>query len=70
VQADELRIRIVGGVVWLASAISVSSRLWLGGVVQVRRDRRLIRSLLENVCAPAGRSKPCCFVHGWTFELP
>jgi transposase-like protein len=33
VQADELRIRIVGGVLWLASAISVSSRLWLGGVV-------------------------------------
>jgi transposase-like protein len=30
VQADELRIRIVGGVVWLASALSVSSRLWLG----------------------------------------
>ncbi len=27
VQADELRIRIVGGVVWLASAISVRSRL-------------------------------------------
>jgi transposase-like protein len=27
VQADELRIRIVGDVVWLASAISVTSRL-------------------------------------------
>lgn len=51
VQADELRIRIVGGVVWLASAISVSSRLWLGGVVQLRRDRALIRRLLEGVRA-------------------
>lgn len=51
VQADELRIRIVGGVVWLASAISVSSRLWLGGVVQVRRDRELIRTLLQRVRA-------------------
>ncbi len=53
VQADELRVRVVGGggVVWLASALSVSSRLWLGGVVQIRRDRALIRRLLENVRA-------------------
>ena len=51
VQADELRIRIVGGVVWLASAISVSSRLWLGGVVQVWRDGHLIRTLLLGVRA-------------------
>ncbi len=51
VQADELRIRIVGGVLWLASALSVGSRLWLGGAVQARRDRGLIRSLLERVRA-------------------
>jgi transposase-like protein len=51
VQADELRVRVVGGVVWLASAISVSSRLWLGGVVQIRRDRHLIRTLLCGVRA-------------------
>jgi hypothetical protein len=51
VQADELRVRVVGGVLWLASALSVSSRLWLGGVVQVRRDRELIRGLLERVRA-------------------
>ena len=42
-------IRIVGGVLWLASAISVSSRHWLGGVVQLQRDRALIRRLLESV---------------------
>jgi len=51
VQADELRVRVVGGVLWLASALSVSSRLWLGGVVQVRRDRELIRGLLQRVRA-------------------
>jgi hypothetical protein len=51
VQADELRVRVVGGVVWLASAISVSSRLWLGGVVQNQRDRHLIRTLLVGVRA-------------------
>ena len=43
VQADELRVRVVGGVMWLASALEVGSRLWLGSVVRVHRDRRLIR---------------------------
>jgi hypothetical protein len=51
VQADELRVRVIGSVMWLASAISVTSRLWLGGVVQMQRDRGLIRSLLERVRA-------------------
>jgi hypothetical protein len=51
VQADELRVRIVGGVVWLAMAVSVASRLWLGGVVSTTRDRRLIGALLAWVAA-------------------
>ena len=54
VQADELRVRIVGGVLWLASALAVPSRLWLGGVVSATRDGALIRALLERVqaCGP------------------
>jgi transposase-like protein len=51
VQADELRVRVVGGVLWLAGALEVRSRLWLGGVVSLKRDRRLIRSLLLRVGA-------------------
>jgi transposase-like protein len=51
VQADELRVRAVGGVLWLASAIAVPSRLWLGGVVSAARDGALIRTLLERVRA-------------------
>jgi len=51
VQADELRVRVVGGVLWLAGALEVRSRLWLGGVVSSRRDRQLIRSLLSGVRA-------------------
>ncbi len=51
VQADELRVRVVGGIVWLAMAISVPSRLWLGGVVSVTRDRGLIRAALLRVRA-------------------
>jgi transposase-like protein len=54
VQADEVRVRSVGGILWLASAIAVPSRLWLGGVVSATRDGALIRALLERVraCGP------------------
>jgi transposase-like protein len=54
VQADELRVRVVGGVLWLAAALAVASRLWLGGVVSARRDQPLIRRLLACVrdCGP------------------
>src|SRR5215213_7741759 len=43
VQADEVRVRAVGGVLWLTSAVAVPSRLWLGGDVGATRDRHLIR---------------------------
>ncbi len=51
VQADELRVRIVGGVLWAATALAVTSRLWLGGVVSAHRDGALIRAVLERVRA-------------------
>ena len=51
VQADELRVRVVGGAMWLAGALAVESRLWLGGVVSLSRDRALIRALLSRVRA-------------------
>src|SRR3954451_1839563 len=55
VQADELRVRVVGGVLWVPRALPVSSRLWRGGAVSVRRERPLIRMLLARVraCGPA-----------------
>ncbi len=61
VQADELRVRAVGGVLWLASAIAVPSRLWLGGAVSAARDGALIRSLLERVraCGPVRAVRLC-----------
>ena len=34
---------------WLASALEVGSRLWLGGDVRVHRDRQLIRALLWRI---------------------
>jgi hypothetical protein len=61
VQADELRVRVVGGVVWLAGAVAVRSRLWLGGVVGAQRDGGLIRALLARVraCGPTAAVLLC-----------
>ena len=54
VQADEIRVKAVGGVFWLASAMEVRSRLWLGSVISQHRDGRLIGGLLIRVraCGP------------------
>ena len=49
VQADELRIKRQGGIVWVACALMTSTRLWLGGAVSEHRDRRLIMRLVERV---------------------
>jgi transposase-like protein len=38
VQADELRVKKQGGIVWMALAMMVQTRLWLGGVVSEQRD--------------------------------
>ena len=55
VQADELWVKLVGRKVWLAMALAVPSRLWLGGVISPHRDGPLIRRLVERVRACASR---------------
>jgi transposase-like protein len=53
VQADEMRVKQQGGVVWVALAMQVVTRLWLGGAVSARRDGALIARLcvLVRACA-------------------
>ncbi len=55
VQADELWVKVVGRKVWLAMALAVPSRLWLGGAISPHRDGPLIRRLVERVRACASR---------------
>jgi transposase-like protein len=55
VQADELRIKKQGGIVWMALAMMVKTRLWLGGEVSEQRDMTLIRRLIERVKHCAAR---------------
>jgi transposase-like protein/IS1 family transposase len=49
VQADEIRVKKQGGIVWMALAMMISTRLWLGGEVSEHRDMPLIRRLIERV---------------------
>jgi len=55
VQADELWIKMVGRRVWMAMAMAVPSRLWLGGVLSPRRDLVLITTLVQMVRACASK---------------
>jgi transposase-like protein len=53
VQADEIKVKTQMGTLWLAMAMMVSTRLWLGGVVSQHRDLSLIRALVAQVRAVA-----------------
>ena len=49
VQADEIRVGTPGGLVWMALAMMIKTRLWLAGEVSEHRDMPLIRRLIERV---------------------
>src|SRR5256886_4471907 len=49
VQADEICVKKQGGIVWMALALMVKTRLWLAGEVSQQRDMTLIRRLIERV---------------------
>src|SRR6266403_4185806 len=49
VQADEIRVKTQGGIVWMALALMVNTRLWLAGAVSPHRDLPLIRRLIARV---------------------
>ena len=48
VQADEIRVKKQNGIVWMAMAMQVQTRLWLGGEVSEHRHMALIRTLMER----------------------
>lgn len=49
VQADEIKVKIQAGWVWLASAMMVPTRLWLGGAISSKRDVALLKELVAQV---------------------
>ena len=66
VQADEIRVKGRGMVVWMGLAMMVSTRLWLGGVVSRTRDTSLADRLLRQVraCCQATCALLVC-TDGW-----
>ena len=52
VQADELFVKVVARRLWMAMAMAVPSRLWLGGVVSQRRDLSLIMTVVAWSVVP------------------
>jgi transposase-like protein len=49
VQADELYTKTQAGPIWIATAMTVFSRLWLGGAIGWQRDEHLIIKVVEQV---------------------
>jgi transposase-like protein len=49
VQADEIKVKTQRGTFWMALAIWVPTRLWMGGVVSPKRDLELIQALADKV---------------------
>ncbi len=49
VQADEIKAKVQGGSVWMAMAMMVSTRLWLGGAISRHRDKSLIQTIADKV---------------------
>jgi len=49
VQADEIKVKVQKGTIWMALAIWVPTRLWMGGVISPKRDSNLIQALADKV---------------------
>ncbi len=58
VQADELYTKTQAGPVWIATAMTVFSRLWLWGAIGWERDQHLIEKVVEQVRAAAAWRRP------------
>jgi transposase-like protein/IS1 family transposase len=66
VQADEIRVRCQRGLVlWMAMALCVPTRLWLGGVVSANRDKSLAKTLAQQVLSCARLGALLVTTDGW-----
>src|ERR1700726_2746922 len=67
VQADEIRVKGCKMIAWMGLAMMVSTRRWLGGVVQLSRDRGLADRLLSQVRRCAACLRPLLVLtDGWS----
>lgn len=67
VQADEIRVKGCKMIAWMGLAMMVSTRLWIGGVIQQTRDRSLADQLLQQVRRCATSLRPLLVLtDGWS----
>ncbi len=66
VQVDELRLKMQGLLLWVAMAIAVGSRLWLGVVCRPRRDKHLAQHILTWVYSWARQMPLVISFDGWS----
>src|SRR5437588_2845466 len=67
VQADEIRVKGCKMIAWMGLGMMVSTRRWLGGVVQLSRDRSLADRLMSQVRRCAACLRPLLVLtDGWS----
>lgn len=66
VQVDEIRLKMQRQVLWIAMALSVGSRLWLGAVCRVSRDKQLARQIMTCVYNWAKKVPLVIAFDGWS----
>ena len=69
VQADAIRVKTQKGIVWMALAMTIGSRLWLAGAVSFPRDMSLIRRLITRVRRCATRRPLLCCTDGFVASI-
>ncbi len=65
VQVDEVRVKQQGQIIWLAMALQVATRLWLGATLGAHRDEALLTALVQKVRACALCRPLLVCVDGW-----
>ena len=66
-QADEIRVKGCKMIAWMGLAMMVSTRLWLGGVLQMSRDRSLADRLMQQGRRCAACLRPLLVLtDGWS----
>lgn len=66
VQVDEIRVKLQNLIVWVAMAMAVGSRLWLGAKCQVKRDKHLAEQIITCVYNWAQQVPLIISFDGWS----
>lgn len=66
VQVDEIKLKKQNGSVWVAMAMAVPSRLWLGAVCQVERNKHMAEQILTCVYLWAAQLLLVIAFDGWS----